>query len=75
MAIGIVKRLPNVQNYGFVIPEGTTGEEIFFHRTAVADDGFDELRQGQRVRFEIVPDPRNATKQQAVKVEPADSAS
>lgn len=70
MATGIVKRLPNVQNYGFVVLEGTPGEELFFHRTSVAGDGFDELRQGQRVRFEIVPDPRNATKRQAVEVTP-----
>lgn len=74
MAIGTVKRLPNVRNYAFVLPEGTTGEEIFFHRTAVAEDGFDDLKQGQRVRFEIVPDPRNAAKQQAVKIAPADAA-
>lgn len=72
MATGTVKRVPNVRNYGFVLPEGTAGEEIFFHRSAVADDGFDELRQGQRVRFELAPDPRNANKRQAVGVTPED---
>lgn len=71
MATGTVKRIPNVQNYAFVMPEGAPGEEVFFHRTAVADDGFDEIRQGQRVTFEIVQDPRNAGKRQAVKVAPA----
>lgn len=74
MAIGTVKRLPSVRNYGFVVPEGTTGEEIFFHRTAVADDAFDQLRHGQRVRFEVVPDPRNAGKPQAVNVTPVEAA-
>ncbi len=74
MATGTVKRIPNVRNYGFVLPEGTTGEEVFFHRSAVADDGFDQLRHGQRVRFELAPDPRNATKRQAVDVTPEEPA-
>lgn len=72
MAIGTVKRIPNVKNYAFVVPEGTPGEEVFFHRTAVAGDRFDEIRQGQRVTFDLQPDPRNAGKRQAVNVAPAD---
>ena len=70
MATGTVKRLPNVKNYAFVQADDTPGEEIFFHRTVVADDGFDELRQGQRVTFDLVNDPRNAGKRQAVAVTP-----
>jgi len=70
---GTVKRIPAVKNYGFVVPENTPGEEVFFHRSAVADDGFDQLRQGQRVTFDLVPDTRNAGKQQAVNVTPTDS--
>ena len=71
MNVGIVKRLPAVRNYGFVINEGSR-EEVFFHRTAVAEDGFDQLGSGQRVRFEIVSDPRNVNKQIAVNVAPVE---
>lgn len=71
MPTGTVKRVPNVKNYAFVVEDGAT-EEIFFHRTAVVDDRFDELRHGQRVRFEIGSDPRNATKRQATSVTPVE---
>lgn len=72
LATGTVKRVPTVQKYAFVMPEGTQGEEVFFHRSAVVNDGFDEIRQGQRVTFEIVQDPRNAGKRQAVNVAPVE---
>ncbi len=72
MSTGTVKRIPNVKNYGFVVVEGVPGEEVFFHRSDVAADGFDGLRQGQRVAFEVAHDPRNATKRQAVNVTPVD---
>ena len=71
MATGTVKRIPNVKNYAFVVPEGTAGEEIFFHRSNVAGDRFDEIRQGQRVTFEVVQDTRNAGKRIAINVAPA----
>jgi len=72
LATGNVKRLSNVTKYAFVVVEGGPSEELFFHRSAVADDAFDQLRQGQRVTFDVVPDPRNANKRQAVDVKPAE---
>lgn len=72
MPTGTVKKLPNVKNYAFVVVEGEPGEEIFLHRTAVADDGFDQLRHGQRVRFEVGPDPRDTKKRAAREVTPAE---
>ena len=70
MSTGTVKKIPNVTKYAFVVVEDGPTEEIFFHRSVVADDRFDELKQGQRVTFEIVHDPRNAGKRQAVAVTP-----
>ena len=70
MSTGTVKRIPNVKNYAFVVVEDGPTEEVFFHRSVVADDRFDDLQQGQRVTFQIVPDPRNAGKRQAVDVRP-----
>lgn len=72
MAIGIVKRVPNVKNYGFlVIEEDAAPAEVFFHRTSVIDNGFDDLTPGQKVNFEIQTDPRDRTKRRAVQVTPA----
>jgi len=43
------------RGYGFILPEGSKeGEKgIFFHRTTVIDDKFDELTEGQAVEFVI----------------------
>ncbi len=74
MATGIVKRLPNVKNYGFlVIEEDAAPAEVFFHRTSVVDDGFDTLASGQKVTFEIQRDPRDTTKRRAVSVAPLEA--
>jgi cold shock CspA family protein len=47
----------------------TTGD-LFFHRTGVAANGFDQLRVGQHVRFDEEPDPRDPTRRRAVQVAP-----
>ena len=74
MATGIVKRVPNVKNYGFiVVGEEPTREEIFFHRTNVENDAFDQLTNGQQVSFEVVRDERDSTKRRAVAVAPVES--
>ena len=50
-------RLLRDRGFGFIREETGPGPELFFHRTAVAVP-FAELREGQRVTFEIEPDPR-----------------
>lgn len=77
MAIGTVKTVPNVKNYAFIIRDGETAvenREIFFHRTSVAEDGFDNLRDGQRVNFEEERDPRDTSRRRAVRVTPVRSS-
>jgi len=37
------------QGFGFIT--GPDGEDLYFHRNAVADGGFDDLEVGDRVRF------------------------
>lgn len=59
------------QGFGFITPDAAaTAGDLFFHRTGVAADGFDQLRVGQRVRFDEEPDPRNPTRRRAVQVSP-----
>jgi len=43
------------RGYGFILPDGAQeGDKgIFFHRTNVVDNKFDELKEGQQVEFII----------------------
>jgi cold shock protein len=59
------------QGFGFITrDDGPRGRDLFFHRSAVQGDGFDQLRIGQRVQFDEEPDPRDPTRQRAVQVAP-----
>lgn len=50
-AHGEVVRILPEENYGFI--RTTDGQEVYFHRNAVLDDGFDRLEVGSEVRLEI----------------------
>jgi CspA family cold shock protein len=50
MPQGVIKRLVAERGFGFVSGER---DDIFFHRSAVADDGFADLREGQTVEYEL----------------------
>jgi CspA family cold shock protein len=52
---GTVKFFNTQKGYGFIQPEGG-GKDIFVHISAVERSGLRELREGQRVSFEIVMD-------------------
>ncbi len=57
MATGIVKWFSDAKGFGFIEPEGG-GSDVFAHFSAVQMDGFRTLRQGSRVRFDLVPGPK-----------------
>jgi CspA family cold shock protein len=68
MATGTVASLRD-RGFGFIAPDGAPSHsDLFFHRTSVADDHFEQLREGQRVSFDQEPDPRDASRQRAVNV-------
>jgi len=48
-SLGVVIAMYTYEGYGFIRAED--GRGIYFHRNAVADDGFDELSIGMPVRF------------------------
>ncbi|HEU0115215.1 MAG TPA: cold shock domain-containing protein [Thermomicrobiales bacterium] len=73
MATGRVASIRD-QGFGFITrDDAPAARDLFFHRTAVENDGFDQLRPGQRVRFDEAPDPRDPTRQRAVHVAPVAS--
>ncbi len=48
MSEGAIKRLTD-RGFGFI--ETSTGQDIFFHMSAVEGTTFEELREGQRVSY------------------------
>ncbi|HZN19899.1 MAG TPA: cold-shock protein [Micromonosporaceae bacterium] len=53
MATGSVKWFNAEKGFGFITVDGG-GKDVFVHHTAIQADGFRELRDDQRVEFEIV---------------------
>ncbi len=54
--IGTVKRFDGSKGYGFIQPE--SGEEVFVHYSAIIDDKYRNLSEGERVEFTIEYDVR-----------------
>jgi CspA family cold shock protein len=70
MPTGTIKTLRD-RGFGFIEPDGSDGQEdLFFHHSAVADRGFETLQVGQRVSFDVAPDPRDPGRQRAINVVP-----
>lgn len=67
MATGIIKRVIRDRGFGFIQAEGAT-EELFFHSSAVEQPTFDELNEGEKVDFEMEPDPRQPRRSRATHV-------
>ena len=70
MATGMIKTIRDDRGFGFITPDGEGGTDLFFHRSAVALNGFDSLREGQRVSFEAEPDPRDTRRRRALQARP-----
>jgi cold shock protein len=69
MPTGKVKWFNDAKGFGFIEPD-EGGEDIFAHFSAIQMDGFRTLKQGGRVRFEIVQGPKG---QLAQSIAPIDS--
>lgn len=51
MPTGTIKKLVQDKGFGFIQAEG--GTDVFFHHSAVADQQFDSLTEGQRVEYSV----------------------
>ena len=51
MARGTVKWFNNTKGFGFIQQE--SGEDVFVHYTAIQDEGFKTLEEGEAVEFEV----------------------
>jgi CspA family cold shock protein len=57
MASGTVKWFNGTKGYGFIQPDAG-GPDVFVHISAVERAGLRDLREGQKISYEIVPDRR-----------------
>lgn len=66
MATGKVKWFNRTKGFGFI--EQDAGEDVFVHYSAINQDGFKTLDEGDPVQFEVVDGPKGL---QAVNVQRA----
>lgn len=63
---GNVKWFDNQKGYGFI--EREEGDDVFVHYTALEEEGFKSLEEGQAVEFEIVEGERGPQAENVVKL-------
>ena len=54
MPTGVVKFFNSHRGFGFIVPD-VTGPDVFVHISALEDAGLTQLREGQRLQFDVVP--------------------
>ena len=57
MATGTVKWFNDAKGFGFVTPEDG-GKDLFAHFSAIQEQGFKTLKEGQRVSFDVTTGPK-----------------
>lgn len=63
--VGKVKWFSPEKGYGFIAREG--GDDVFVHFSAIQDEGFKTLNEGQDVEFEIVEGARGSQAANVIK--------
>jgi len=53
---GKIKKLIRERGFGFITAEN--GKEVFFHRSALAEEDFDALEEGTSVEFDLEAGPK-----------------
>ncbi len=56
MAQGTVKWFNSEKGYGFIAVDG--GSDVFVHFSAIEQEGYKSLEDGQRVEFEVTQGPK-----------------
>jgi CspA family cold shock protein len=74
MATGTIKTIREDRGFGFISRDGAPAGsgDLFFHHSAVAAGGFEQLREGQKVTFDEEADSRDPTRQRATNVKLAE---
>ena len=59
MPTGTVKFFNTSKGFGFIAPEDG-GKDVFVHASAVEAAGMRSLNEGDKVTFDVQPDPRGS---------------
>ena len=70
--LGTVKWFNGSKGYGFLAREG--GADVFVHYSAIQENGYKTLREGEQVEFEIKMGPRGPQAENVVKLESGQQA-
>jgi CspA family cold shock protein len=57
MATGTVKWFNDSKGFGFITP-ADGGKDLFAHFSAIQEQGFKTLKEGQRVSFDVTTGPK-----------------
>ena len=63
---GHVKWFNNAKGFGFISQD--SGEDVFVHYSAIQEQGFRNLEEGQPVEFEITQGPKGPQAERVIKV-------
>ncbi|AGA64639.1 Cold shock protein CspG [Liberibacter crescens BT-1] len=58
METGLIKWFSNEKRYGFIQPEDPNEKDVFLHISTVERAGISELKEGQKVSYELVKNNR-----------------
>ena len=64
---GTVKWFNAEKGYGFISNDDGIGD-VFVHFSAIQGTGYRTLNEGQKVTYDVEPDPKNSSKLRAVDV-------
>lgn len=63
---GTVKWFDTKKGYGFITSEH--GEDVFVHYSTINEKGFKDLKEGQKVKFDVVDGAKGPQAENVVKL-------